>query len=57
MPSNKSLERTVVHFGRTVRAFTVGARAGAEQQSWLVLAVDAFPRGPENGRSVIDTRA
>jgi hypothetical protein len=29
--SNKSLERTVTHRGRTVRAFAVGARAGAEQ--------------------------
>ena len=31
---NKSLERTVVRCGRTVRAFAVGARAGAEEQSW-----------------------
>jgi len=32
--SNKSLERTVDHQGRTVRAFVVGARAGAEERSW-----------------------
>jgi hypothetical protein len=32
--SNKSLERTAVHPGRTVRALAVCARAGAEQQSW-----------------------
>jgi len=34
MPSNKSLERTVNHLGRTVRAFAVGARAGGEERSW-----------------------
>ena len=34
MLSNKSLERTVVHHGRTVRAFAVSARAGAEEWSW-----------------------
>jgi hypothetical protein len=28
--ANKSLERTVSHRGRTVRAFAVGARAGAQ---------------------------
>jgi hypothetical protein len=32
MPSNNSLERTVDHRGRTVRAFAVGARAGAEER-------------------------
>ena len=31
---NKSLERTVNHRGRTVRAFAVGARAGAKARSW-----------------------
>ena len=31
---NKPLERTVIHRGRTVRAFAVGTRAGAEGQSW-----------------------
>jgi hypothetical protein len=30
MPTNKSLERTVNKWGRTVRAFAVCARAGAE---------------------------
>jgi hypothetical protein len=30
--SNNSLERTVIHRGRTVRAFTVGARAGAQRR-------------------------
>ena len=29
---NKSLERTVNHRGRTVRAFAVGARAGADER-------------------------
>ena len=29
---NKSLERTVGHGGRTVRAFALGARAGAQWQ-------------------------
>ena len=33
MTSDKSLERTVNHGGRTVRAFAVGARAGAEEWS------------------------
>jgi hypothetical protein len=32
--SNKSLERAVEQRGRTVRAFAVGARAGAESWSW-----------------------
>ena len=32
--SNNALERTVNHGGRTVRALTVCARAGAEVQSW-----------------------
>jgi hypothetical protein len=32
--ANKSLERTVNHCGRTVRALAVGARAGAQWQSW-----------------------
>jgi hypothetical protein len=32
--SNKSLERTVNHCGRTVRAFAVCARAGVEVRSW-----------------------
>jgi hypothetical protein len=32
--SNNRLERTVVQGGRTVRAFAVGARAGAEELSW-----------------------
>jgi len=31
---NKSLERTVIRCGRTVRAFAVGARAGAEKRRW-----------------------
>ena len=34
MQPNKSLERTVSHRGRTVRASAVGARAGAEKQLW-----------------------
>ena len=34
MTSNKPLERTVNQCGRTVRAFAVGARAGAEWQLW-----------------------
>ena len=34
MTSNKSLERTVNHCGRTVRAFAVSARAGALGRSW-----------------------
>jgi hypothetical protein len=33
MPNNK-LERTVNHGGRTVRAFALGARAGAQLRSW-----------------------
>jgi hypothetical protein len=32
--ANKSLERTVNHRGRTVRAFAVDARAGALWQLW-----------------------
>ena len=32
--SNKPLERTVTYRGRTVRAFAVGARAGAKEQLW-----------------------
>jgi hypothetical protein len=32
--SNKSLERTVNYRGRTVRAFAVCARAGAQCQRW-----------------------
>ena len=32
--ANKSLERTVNQGGRTVRAFAVGARAGAQWQLW-----------------------
>ena len=31
---NKSLERTVNHRGRTVRAVALCARAGAQWQSW-----------------------
>ena len=31
---NKSLERTVDHGGRTVRAVALCARAGAELRSW-----------------------
>jgi hypothetical protein len=31
---NKSLERTVAHRGRTVRAVALYARAGAEEPSW-----------------------
>jgi hypothetical protein len=31
---NKSFERTVRRRGRTVRAFAVRARAGAEERSW-----------------------
>ena len=34
MTPNKSLERTVGQGGHTVRAFAVGARAGAEEWSW-----------------------
>ena len=34
MTSNKSLERTVSHWGRTVREFVACARAGAEVRSW-----------------------
>ena len=34
MTPNKSLERTVAHRGRTVRAFALGARAGAEERLW-----------------------
>jgi len=34
MLSNNTLERTVNHRGRTVRAFAAGARAGAEERSW-----------------------
>jgi len=32
--TNKALERTVNHCGRTVRAFALGARAGAQWQLW-----------------------
>jgi hypothetical protein len=32
--ANKSLERAVNHDGRTVRAFAVDARAGAQWQLW-----------------------
>jgi hypothetical protein len=31
---NNTLERTVNRGGRTVRAFGVGARAGAEKRQW-----------------------
>jgi hypothetical protein len=34
MTANKSSERTGKQSGRTVRAFTVSARAGAENQTW-----------------------
>jgi hypothetical protein len=33
--ANNSLERTENHRGRTVRAFAVGARAGAQWRQWL----------------------
>jgi len=33
MTANNTLERTVNHGGGTVRAFAVGARAGAEMRS------------------------
>jgi hypothetical protein len=32
--SNKVLERTVNHHGRTVRAVTLHSRAGAQRRSW-----------------------
>jgi len=40
MQPNKLLERTVNHRGRTVRAFSVGARAGAHWQQRPVVQQD-----------------
>ena len=34
MTANNALERTVSHWGRTVRAVALCARAGAQWQPW-----------------------
>jgi hypothetical protein len=51
MRPNKSLERTVANWGRTVRASAVGARAGVEVRRWPAVQTQSLERIPVDRRS------
>ena len=42
MTANRSLERTVEQSGRTVRAFAVGAQAGAGERQWPARSTESL---------------